>query len=84
MPDFGIRPKVGRIFVRLQEIDASGKVLRTQSMNVWGATWENVLGVVQDALIEEFGNDEVPAPPPAPVKPPVKPIKAKIGKGQRA
>jgi hypothetical protein len=76
---FGQKPTSERIFVRVQHIAGNGKILKTESMNVWQETFENVLYAVTQALNVRFGGRSEDGVEEAPV-----PIKGRVRRGRKA
>jgi hypothetical protein len=77
---FGQKPTSERVFVRVQHIAGDGKILSTQSMNVWQQPFAAVLTTVIDALAAAYGANEEDDPVEvAPV-----PIKGRVRRGRKA
>jgi hypothetical protein len=78
---FGLKPTSERVFVRVQHIAGDGKILSTQSMNVWQQPFTKVLSTVIDALAAAYGANEEDATlvEEAPI-----PIKGRVRRGRKA
>jgi len=77
---FGKKPTVARVFVRVQEIDDLGKTIQTRSMNVWQVPFSDVVHAVVGTLSTQWGEDPVDnGVEEAPI-----PIKGRLRRGRKA